>query len=263
MILPIICGILITLIIVVVNPAFAEPFDAIKVVEESTIQVDGKTIHLTNMYERQFLNSPIIKVQAEALSGETVLIFFNMYNPDHVKVIVFDGQFKKGKLTKNPIVIEESETDEPSILKYNPELNFEYFITKPIMVGNDFTINVKTYDNKKHFAGFFSINNSLEKVKMQVELAQERTEIIVVNEKTSYEEIIENDWETIKIMNGTTSKYGKWIGGQVLPSGIFLPDRWMQITITATLDDQIIKKTEKLFVSEIVFGRDNKSHLTD
>ena len=187
-----------------------------------------------------------------------VLIFFNLFHPDHVKVIIYDGQFKKGKLIKNPITIQESqiETDKPSILEYTPNLDFEYFISSPVSMGEDFTIQVKTIDvNKMSRGTSYDSNNLLEKVKIKVELSQEDTRLVTIDDSTTYEEILAGEWRTKKVMEGTTNKYGKWVGGEPLLSGTFKPERSLQVTITATLDEQVVEKIEQVYLIQQTFGR--------
>jgi len=259
MIFQLILGAVSILFLIGINPIYGESFDAIKTIEESIVSVNGKTLELTNMDERQFRNSSIVKVQAEATSGELVLIFFNINNPDFTKVMVYDGQFKKDKIIKNSTNIQEQNTkvEENSILEYTAKLNFDHFISKPTLVGEDFTIKIKTYDENKVYKGMSSNVNILSDVKIKVELAQEKTEFIVVNERTSYEQVIKDDWETITILEGTTDKIGRLIGAEYLASGTFEPNRWMQVTITATLDDQIAERTERVFLTEHTWSRVN------
>jgi len=265
MIIPIILGVLMILILLPLDSSFAEPFNAIKIIEDSVVQVDGKSLQLKNMHERQFLNSPIIKIQSEAVSGELVFIFFNIYNADFVKVMVFDGQFKKGTLIKNSIknsiFNQESQTtsDKSSILKYAPNLNFEYFISSPVSMQQDFTIQVTALDEDKIDRGSSVNSNFLEKVKIKVELAQEATELVTLDDSTTHERILVGEWTTKKVMEGTTNYYGKWTGGEPLLSGAFKPERWLQVTITATLDEQIVEKIDRVYLIQQTFSRSSSS----
>lgn len=137
----IIVGLLLVFLLIPLSQVFAEVFDPLEKLNTSIIQFNGQTLSLTNDIEiRQFKNSPFVKIQGEATTGETVLIFLKDNNPDFQKVIIFDGQFHKGNLVEK-----YTSFGMGGILKNKEEILKEP-VTQTILSGSKVNVLVSQYD---------------------------------------------------------------------------------------------------------------------
>jgi len=236
---------LIALLAIPASIAYAE-LDPVKILGTHTIYSKGTNYFISNDFDVEFVKiTGIYRIHGHVTTGDPYAIYLKQYDADYKKVFFLkDGVFQKSTLKEIP-KITEKKIIPPNI----PTLDFNYFISSPNMIQEDFTVKVDSFNTQKT-SGLTRYGEPIEGVKFHIDLAQERKEFVVVNERTSYEKIIENDWKTIKTIDGITNRYGTWTGAQLLTSGIFESGQWMNVTITATLGDQIVEKSDKVFVSE-------------
>jgi len=134
-------------LVIPLNLGFAQQFDPLEKLNNSTILVDGKILLLTSDIEiRQFANSHIVKIQGEATTGEILIIFLKDNNVNFQKVmVVSDGQFHKGSLIPKVESITEPEEEKQS---YIPDLIITSSNDSKTYWNTNFNIDVQVFDGK-------------------------------------------------------------------------------------------------------------------
>lgn len=239
---------LITFMLIPASIAYAQ-LDPVEILATHTIYSKGTNYVPSSDFDVEFSKiTGIYRIHGHVTTGDPYAIYLKQFDPDFKKVFFLkDGTFQKATLkeitTSEQPKTEQKKTTIPTNI---PILDFDYFISSPILIQRDFTIKVDAYNTQKT-SGLTKHLEPIEDVKFHIELAQERKEFVVVNERTSYEKIIENDWKVIKTIDGAVNKYGTWTGSVLLTSGTLNPNQWMKVTITATLGDQIVEKETRVF----------------
>lgn len=230
-------------------------YDPIEVLGNHNIYSNGVTYNPSNAFDVEFSKlTGVYRIHGLATTGESYAVYLKQHDPDFSKVFFFkNGLFQKAELREIPQtagfagIIPETET----ILETTkPTLDFDVFISSPVLVQRDLSVKVNAF-NTNPTDGKTRYGEPLEGVKFKVTLAQERKEYVVVNERTSYQQIVTDDWKTMRAFEGTSNKFGTWTGSQLLTSGVFSSGQHMLVTITASLGDQVVEKSEKIFVTEV------------
>jgi hypothetical protein len=244
---------LITFMLIPASIAYAQ-LDPVEILATHTIYSKGTNYVPSSDFDVEFSKiTGIFRIHGHVTTGDPYAVYLKQFDPDFKKVFfVKDGIFQKATLKE--IITSSDDTTEPkkTIPTNIPILDFDYFISSPIQIQQDFTIKVNTYNAQKT-SGLTKHLEPIQDVKFHIELAQERKEFVVVNERTSYEKIIENDWKVIKTIDGVVNSYGIWTGSTLLTSQTVNSDQWMKVTITATLGDQIVEKETKVFPSTFLY----------
>jgi len=226
--------------------------------ESGFITVSGERHYMSpQSIIRDFANHKIIRVAGVLDNGNVFWIyglkdgtnyemFGKLITPENNFRIQFDGIITS--LDEAPPVIKSKP---PSILDYTPTLGISYYIKDVQFIQEDLTVQLKAHDSAKSIGGLTNNLYTLEGVKIKIDLEQNKVELIQVNERTVYEQIIEDEWKLIHSFEGQTNKNGDWTGGKLLTSGVFEPKQWMRVTITAAFEDQVVTEQVRVFVTEV------------
>jgi hypothetical protein len=132
-----------------------------------------------------------------------------------------------------------------------PVLGFAYAVEDPVYIQNDFTAEIRAYNDRILGQGLNTSLGGLADVNIKIDLEQNKTELIFVNERTIHEQIIEDEWELIHSFDGSTNRLGDYVGAKLMTSGVFESKQWMRVTITATWEDQVVTEQFKIWVTEV------------
>ena len=227
----IVLGVFLVFLLIPLNQAFAQQFDPLEKLINSTILVDGRTLLFSHsdIEIRQFANSHIIKIQGQATTGEILIVFLKDNNANfHNVMVVSDGHFLKGSLIPKSSAIEtkvEVETEEGTT-QYIPSLALTSSNNFRTYWNDNFNVNVQVFDT----------NINRDPKNYEFEGRVDDVDITV---------IISLHDEVITTLKGITEN-GDW-SGQHYFNQLSLPGKYT-IDILATLGDQTISKPSSMFL---------------
>jgi len=180
--------------------------------------------------------------------GTNYELFGKMVTANNIFDIQYAGAIQSLDVQPADVVsVPESEVD----VEYTPKMAFDYRVEDPTFIQEDLQIIMKVYDENLAPGGLQNRVHNLEGVKVHVTLEQERKEVVVVNERTAFEQIVEGDWKVLETFEGQTNRLGDYRGSTFMASGEFEPKQFMRITIVATYLDQEVTEQFTIWIDQV------------
>jgi len=224
-------GVLLVIILIPLTQVFAQQFDPLEELNNSTILVDGKTLVFSNndIEIRQFSNSNIVKIQGQASTGEILIIFLKNNDPNFQKVmVIFDGQFHKGTLIPKIYTESKVETTQKDDVQYIPNLMMTSSHNFTNYWKETFNIDVQAFDGKINSnPTLSSFEGRIDGVDVEVHLSL--------------------DGLPIAILSGVTTNNGHWDGAYYIQERLAAPGEYI-VDVTLSYRGETVSKSSTMVV---------------